>query len=137
MNNSIRWTGAHISYFKVKDDTHMTSMKIVQFLRPLIHLAHLRPKFFHAESVTKAQLTHAKSIEYSGNNIFAFSINFNDSAPLSLERKNLNNSIGWTGVHIFLFKVRDDTHMTSMKITQFLRPLTPPCPSTSKILKEN
>ena len=32
----------------MKDDTHMTSMKIVQFSRPPPPpLAHLRPKFFH------------------------------------------------------------------------------------------
>ena len=30
--------------------------------------------------------------------------------------------------------VRDDTNMTFIKIVQFSRPLSPPCPSTSKIL---
>ena len=45
MNNSIGWTGVHILLFKVRDDTHMTSMKIAQFLRPLTPLADLRPKF--------------------------------------------------------------------------------------------
>ena len=31
------------------------------------------------------------------------------------------------------FSIRDDAHMTSMKIVQFSRPPIPPCPSTSKI----
>ena len=30
-----------------RDDTHMTSMKIVQFSRPPTSLVHQRPKFFH------------------------------------------------------------------------------------------
>ena len=32
---------------RVRDGTHMTSVKIVQFSRPPNPLAHLRPKFFH------------------------------------------------------------------------------------------
>ena len=32
------------------------------------------------------------------------------------------------------FIFADDTHMTSMKIIQFLRPPYPPCPTMSKIL---
>ena len=32
---------------RIRDDTHMTSMKIVQFSRSPTHLVHLRPKFFH------------------------------------------------------------------------------------------
>ena len=31
----------------LRDDSHMTSMKIVQFLRPPTLLVHLRRKFFH------------------------------------------------------------------------------------------
>ena len=31
----------------IRDDTHMASMKLVQFSRPPTHLVHLRPKFFH------------------------------------------------------------------------------------------
>ena len=31
----------------LKDNTHMTSMKIVQFSRPPTPLVHLSPKFFH------------------------------------------------------------------------------------------
>ena len=31
----------------IRDDTHMTSMKIVQFSRPPHPRWHLRPKFFH------------------------------------------------------------------------------------------
>ena len=31
----------------IRDNTHLTSMKIVQFSRPPIHLAQLHPKFFH------------------------------------------------------------------------------------------
>ena len=31
----------------IRDDKHMTSMKIVQFSRPATPLNHLRPKFFH------------------------------------------------------------------------------------------
>ena len=55
---------------------------------------------------------------------------------------NMNNLIGWTGAHISYFKVRDDTHMTSMKIAQFLRPLTPPLlpiyvQNSKRKLKEN
>ena len=54
----------------------------------------------------------------------------------------MNNSIGWTGAHISYLKVRDDTHMTSMKIAQFLRPLTPPLlpiyvQNSKRKLKEN
>ena len=33
--------------FDIWDDTHMTSMKTVQFSRPLTSLVHLRPWFFH------------------------------------------------------------------------------------------
>ena len=32
----------------IRDDTHMASMKIVQFLRPSTHFVHLRPQFFHS-----------------------------------------------------------------------------------------
>ena len=32
---------------KTRDDTHMTSMKIVQFSRPPTPLVQLRPKFFN------------------------------------------------------------------------------------------
>ena len=32
---------------EVRDDTHMTSMKIIQFSRPPTPLVHLPPKFFH------------------------------------------------------------------------------------------
>ena len=32
---------------EISDDTHMTSMKIVQFSRRLTPLVRLRPKFFH------------------------------------------------------------------------------------------
>ena len=31
----------------LRDDTDMTSMKLVQFLRPPTPLVHLSPKFFH------------------------------------------------------------------------------------------
>ena len=34
-------------YYLLWDDTHMTSMKVVQFSRPPTPLVHLRPKFFH------------------------------------------------------------------------------------------
>ena len=41
-----------IGYFVLinifRDDTYMTSLKIVQFLRPPTFLVHLRPKFFHS-----------------------------------------------------------------------------------------
>ena len=33
--------------FFIRDDTHMTAIKIVQFLRPPTPLVHLHPKFFH------------------------------------------------------------------------------------------
>ena len=32
---------------EIRDDTHMMSMKIVQFAGPPTPLVHLRPKFFH------------------------------------------------------------------------------------------
>ena len=32
----------------LRDDTHLTSMKIIQFSRPLTPIVRLRPKFFHA-----------------------------------------------------------------------------------------
>ena len=41
-----------------------------------------------------------------------------------------NNRSGW---HVDKHPLRDDAHMTPMKIIQFSRP-PPPCPSTSKIL---
>ena len=38
----------YVSLIKIlTDDTHITSMKIVQFSRPPTYLVHLRPKFFH------------------------------------------------------------------------------------------
>ena len=36
---------------------------------------------------------------------------------------------------VHTMEIRDDTHMTPMKIVQCLRAPLPPCPSTSKILQ--
>ena len=41
----IIFTGSKKKLFR--DDTHMTSMEIVQFSRPPTPLIHLHPKFFH------------------------------------------------------------------------------------------
>ena len=35
------------SSFRIRDDTHMMSMKIVEFSKPPTPFVHLRPKFFH------------------------------------------------------------------------------------------
>ena len=41
------WVQKRYLGISITDDTHMTSMKIIQFLRSLNPLVHLRRKFFH------------------------------------------------------------------------------------------
>ena len=51
----------------LRDDTHMTSMKIVKFLRTLTSLVHLRPNFFHlldvGRPISNAQFSLTKKIK--------------------------------------------------------------------------
>ena len=47
-NDKTKTSNIHSNfYFNLRDDTHMTSMKIVQFSRPPKPLVQLCPKFFH------------------------------------------------------------------------------------------
>ena len=53
--------------YLVRDDTHMTSMKIVQFAGPPTPLIHLRPKFFHPLDLGRPILKDPPPLSPNGN----------------------------------------------------------------------
>ena len=54
---------------KLRDDTHMTSTKIIQFSRPPILLVHLRPKFFLPLDLGRPISNNLNPLQMKTNNL--------------------------------------------------------------------
>ena len=57
-----------LSFVLLRDDTHMTSIKIIQFSRPLNPFFHLRPKFFHLVDLGRPISNEPPQLPFSDGN---------------------------------------------------------------------